>query len=90
MQITEEIRKNILFVLPKMSAKEARKISRKSKVSIATVWRQWRKIRSTDPVCANRVTLAIAELAARKKKDVVNEHKRLASIEKQLSGVASQ
>lgn len=87
MQITEKLRHDILFALPELSGKQVKKIARYAKVSEPTVWRNWRRLRSNEPIDVNPVILAIAELAAKKKIYVVHTNKKLVSIEKQLSAI---
>ena len=86
MQITEKLRSDILFALPKLPVKDATSIARKCEVHRDTVYRTYRKLRlSKDPVEQSPVILELARLAARRVKKVKAETQQLEQIEKQLS-----
>jgi hypothetical protein len=86
MQLTEKIRKGILLYLSEITQVEAEQIAGTNGVGFVTVYRYWKLIRTGKPVELNNITIAIAELAASKKQEVEQTHKRLAKITKQLSG----
>ncbi len=85
MQITEKLRNAIATSLPEIGTQECKRIAKECHVSTDTVYRQWRKIKNSETVFVNAVTLALGELAARKKKEATVNHKRLLAIEKQMS-----
>ena len=87
MQITEKLRNEILLSLPKLSVKDADKIAADIGISRDTVYRQFRKLRNKETVYENAVILALMELAAANKVTIVNRHKRVRVLEKQLSGI---
>jgi DNA-binding transcriptional regulator YhcF (GntR family) len=87
MQITQKLRKDILFALPKLSNADAIEIATKCDVHRDTVYRAYRKLKGDDPLEATPVIIALAELAASQKKDVVSYQKKLRTLEKQLSTI---
>lgn len=87
MQITQNLRKEIVYVLRKLSLKDADKIAAKCNVHRDTVYRQYRKLKGEDPIEDNDVIIALARLAASRKKQVVNSQNELRTIEKQLSEI---
>ncbi|HTF22024.1 MAG TPA: hypothetical protein VK658_28280 [Chryseolinea sp.] len=87
MQITENLRKDILFALPELPGEQVQKIAKTCDVSEATVWRYWKKLRDGDKLQDNAVIVAIAEFALTRKKVAVARRHKLASVEKQLSSI---
>ncbi len=87
-QLTEKVRKNILLSLPELPEKEADKIAGINGVSTMTVYRWWKRLKTEDVEC-NNITLAIAELAATKRKDANKLKKRELKIMKQFSVAAA-
>lgn len=85
MQITEKLRNAILFALPKLQVKDADAIAAKCDVHRDTVYRQYRKLKGEDPVEESPVIIALAELAAVNKPQVVKDKNKLLALEKQLS-----
>lgn len=88
MQLTEKHRSNILLSLPELSEKEADKIAAINGVSTMTVYRWWKRLKTEDVEC-NNITLAIAELAASKKKEAKKKKAREQRIMKQFSAAAA-
>jgi predicted ArsR family transcriptional regulator len=87
MQITANLRAEILLSLPKLSLKDADQIADNLGVSRDTVYRHYRKLKGTDPVEETDVILSLTKLAASRKPDVIKKHKRMRVLERQLSGI---
>lgn len=88
--ITEELRARILLAMPELSQANASKIATTEGCSAVTVYKYWRLLKTmTQPIEANNILLAIAELAAsmQKKKGKMEQikHKRLRHLQQQLS-----
>jgi len=86
MQITEKLRNEILLSLPKLSVKDADQIATDCNISRDTVYRQYRKLKTSAEVTETVVIFALLELAAANKEVMVNKHKRARQLVKQLSG----
>ncbi len=85
MQLTEKNRREITTSLSELPTDQANKIAATNGVSLATVYRIWKRIKDGSEVEVDTIVLAIAELATAKKAEDKETHRRWLKVQKQLS-----